>query len=335
MIKLIPRSRSCYQPILSIPTSSSFRYRDRTNYSNFANINKWAKIKSDHITIPDLSGSVKCTKPYLKKVVCDELTIKLAQQIVLLESFPYGLCKMPSIEKLRHQDTPIEVCGGIHEWKLDMKKKYDIDDFSNFTNNIDTSINSFYKKRLSSRIIISNYVNVEQYNKSIVSDNINISDIINVASLDATHVCNMKYGDAPNIVIIDSCKTKFSYIESHLHYIIFELLKNSAEAVMKKQLDDPPDIKIFISKDNEKPIVKIHDKWVGISPKDINKVWSYLYSTSDENVHDTDSLDLNISPRLSGFGYGIPMSRLTVEYFNGMIRINSVKDLCTDVHLYL
>jgi hypothetical protein len=306
---------------------------------------------------------VKCTKPYLKKVVCDELTIKLAQQIVLLESFPYGLCKMPSIENtlhkyiksfeevkninnenydktlenilLRHQDTPIEVCGGIHEWKLDMKKKYDIDDFYNFTNNIDTSINSFYKKRLSSRIIISNYVNVEQYNKSIVSDNIDISDIINVASLDATHVCNMKYGDAPNIVIIDSCKTKFSYIESHLHYIIFELLKNSAEAVMKKQLDDPPDIKIFISKDNEKPIVKIHDKGVGISPKDINKVWSYLYSTSDENVHDTDSLDLNISPRLSGFGYGIPMSRLTVEYFNGMIRINSVKDLCTDVHLYL
>ena len=44
---------------------------------------------------------------------------------------------------------------------------------------------------------------------------------------------NYYYGDAPEVEILGATKLEFAYMPAHLHYILFELLKNSMRATIE------------------------------------------------------------------------------------------------------
>ena len=48
---------------------------------------------------------------------------------------------------------------------------------------------------------------------------------------DAKYLCERTHGDAPEVMPHGRTDLTFSYIPSHLYYIMFELLKNSLRAV--------------------------------------------------------------------------------------------------------
>ena len=41
------------------------------------------------------------------------------------------------------------------------------------------------------------------------------------------------YGDAPEVEVVGATKLEFAYMPAHLHYILFELLKNSMRATLE------------------------------------------------------------------------------------------------------
>lgn len=347
----------------------------KRNYSDFKNIAKCANSTFENVTLNKLKNSIKINNKYLKYVVNKEFKNRLAKQIILLESCPYGLNKMPSIEKTiinlvksfdeikdadetdytnkncdeykdklkiildRHENTPFNICKGIYEWKNDIKTRYKFMDYAEFTENIDASLCKFYNKRMSSRIIASNYIKICEKDKTIVNDNLILGDVLNCAIIDAQNVCYQKYMIYPNINIIGNINTSFSYIDSYLYYVIFELLKNSYEASVLKNKINPPDINVHFTLYNKKPIIKIHDEGIGIKPNNIDNIFSYMYTTSDTNIQSSDSNDtfeeLTEKSSMSGFGHGLPMSKLILNYFGGDIKINSIYGICTDVYLYL
>ena len=149
-----------------------------------------------------------------------------------------------------------------------------------------------------------------------------------------------KYDMSPDIKIIGGFDGNFSYISGHFYHIMHELLKNSLEATVLKHKnnDTLPPITMTITNHKDKPLIRVHDDGVGLIPNDIDFIWSYFFSKSSDslqNIHDKENLYRFIqTPHISGFGYGMPMSKLLIEYFDGNMTFNSIKNHGSDVYLY-
>lgn len=50
----------------------------------------------------------------------------------------------------------------------------------------------------------------------------------------AAELCKAKYGDAPKLVITGPSAPKFNYLPRHIDYMLLELFKNAARAVMER-----------------------------------------------------------------------------------------------------
>lgn len=134
---------------------------------------------------------------------------------------------------------------------------------------------------------------------------------------------------------------QFPYVEAHLYYIFFEVLKNALRASIEKMGADgvPPPIHASImtgsslTDENEK-VFKISDSGVGIQTKDVRKVWSYFYSTHSQGMAAAADSSQDALP-LGAKGLGLPLSRVLARYFGGEIDVHSIPRMGTDVYIYL
>lgn len=157
----------------------------------------------------------------------------------------------------------------------------------------------------------------------------------------------------------------------------FELLKNSMRAVIEfhgLKNYDAPAIQVVLTNDEERYAIKVSDQGGGIPRKDMPRIWSYLYTTTnptsteelvnqiqgggssgggggggrssgssqDDGVdaaggHPTNAVGPSgdSSTPMSGLGYGLPISKVLSEYFGGSLDIVSVQGHGTDCYLYL
>jgi pyruvate dehydrogenase kinase 2/3/4 len=63
---------------------------------------------------------------------------------------------------------------------------------------------------------------------------------------DARSICMREYGAAPDVSIYGDPSFVFAYVPSHLHHMVFELVKNSLRAVQDRfedADDEPPPIR--------------------------------------------------------------------------------------------
>jgi pyruvate dehydrogenase kinase 2/3/4 len=63
---------------------------------------------------------------------------------------------------------------------------------------------------------------------------------------DARSICLREYGSAPDVSIYGDFGFTFAYVPSHLHHMVFELVKNSLRAVQDRfedAEDEPPPIR--------------------------------------------------------------------------------------------
>ena len=126
------------------------------------------------------------------------------------------------------------------------------------------------------------------------------------------------------------------YVPSHLHHMLFELLKNSMRAVVERNIDKTeefPEIKLVVAEGTEDLTIKISDEGGGIPRSGIPLIWSYLYTTASPLLEVDSSVDARTP--LAGFGYGLPLSRLYARYFGGDLRLISMDGYGTDAYLHL
>ncbi|KAL9657084.1 hypothetical protein ABK040_002710 [Willaertia magna] len=219
------------------------------------------------------------------------------------------------------------------------------------------SLDSFYINRIGIRMLIGQHLTLHQQFTTASRDNIrdhsrhahsssqqyiglickhtNPSKVAQNAIEDATEICRNYYGKAPNVKIIGNLNLTFPYVESHLYYVLFELLKNSMRAVVEKYYDYSeeklPNIKIIISdnKSGEDISIKISDEGNGIPRRDMPKLYSYLYTSSQMLP-----LKENAKP-FAGLGFGLPLSKLYAKYWGGDLILMSLNGYGTDAFIYL
>jgi pyruvate dehydrogenase kinase 2/3/4 len=166
-------------------------------------------------------------------------------------------------------------------------------------------------------------------------------EIVRHATHDATLMCTRKYGDAPQVDIKGRLDLTFPYMPTHLHYILLELLKNAMRATMETNGFDSklPPVTVIIadSPENEDIVIKVSDEGGGIRRSQINKIWSYLYTTADPQIQDgyIGEKDHSSDSPLAGLGYGLPISRSYAQYFGGDLDILSMEGFGTDAFIHL
>lgn len=95
---------------------------------------------------------------------------------------------------------------------------------------------------------------------------------------------------------------------------MFELLKNSLRAVVELygSTDESklPPIKVVVVEGKEDITIKISDEGGGIPRSAIPLIWTYMYTTMENQGIDQDFQSTDFKAPMAGFGYGLPLSRL-------------------------
>ena len=339
-------------------------------------IHKYTKT-NPKISIQNLLD-FKNIKPQNKIIFLrEDLKSRFAEQITKIDNLPYGLSMMPSIQTInkwylqsfkdisnnslkqdtleniynRHSSTLITFSNGIMEYKNFLNNFYgndfNLNEYLNLNNRgkiINKDLDVFYTNRISIRLLISHYLELEKkqfdtnYN-GIVSLNEPLTNIINDAIISSQHICERVYNNYPkvNIKVIGDPPI-FPFIKNNMFYIFLEIIKNSFKATMAKHSDNIPNVDIFIYNYDNNISIKISDYGEGIYYKDMNNIWSYFFSTAQKKrINITDQIELNdfdeTSP-LAGYGYGLPITNLLIKYFTDEIYISSIKNVGTDVYLH-
>jgi len=158
---------------------------------------------------------------------------------------------------------------------------------------------------------------------------------------DARQICMRAYGDAPEVEVFGDPELTFAYIPSHLHHMLFELVKNSLRAVAEKYQNDtrlPPPIRVVIAEGAEDITIKVSDEGGGIPRSGIDNIFSYFYTTAEvpiDFIEQADSFTDGMPAVLAGYGYGLPISRLYARYFGGDLQVMSMDGYGTDAYLHL
>ena len=194
-------------------------------------------------------------------------------------------------------------------------------------------LDRFYMSRIGIRVLAGQYLAMRQEPQKdyigMICQKTSPQEVVRKAADDAIGVCQRKYGQSPRVDITGRLDLVFPYIPTYMHYILLELLKNALRATAEHHRTKPlPPVKVVIADgmDNEDVVVKIADEGGGIARSQIDKIWSYLYTTAGSSLQEAVFLGKDhskISP-IAGLGYGLPISRSYCRYFGGDIDLMSM-----------
>ena len=305
----------------------------------------------------------------------DELSIRLAQRIVQLETLPYDLPKIPSIIKVKemyfesfcrlmlfpkitlssflidkyppsdrqysrsnikrlysdrfdsedrkhlpsleiindynnklireitdiknkHANVASSIAQGVFEWK----KKIASNDLEK---EIQSFLNDFYQSRIGIRVLIGHHCALPtSKHVGIIDLHCNPLDIAHDAIANATFIFEQHYSVKAPQVLVYGNQVQLTSLSSHIHHILFELLKNSMRAHYETKQVSP--IRIIIADGKEDVTIKVSDEGGGIPRSGLPLIWTFMYTTAGE----PDLIESDFRAPLAGYGYGLPLSRL-------------------------
>ncbi|XP_062143692.1 pyruvate dehydrogenase (acetyl-transferring) kinase, mitochondrial isoform X3 [Alnus glutinosa] len=291
-----------------------------------------------------------------------ELPIRIARRALELETLPYGLSEKPAVLKVRdwyldsfrdlrsfseikdtsdekeftqmikaikvrHNNVVPMMALGVQQLKKVMNPKIvyeDLDEIHQF-------LDRFYMSRIGIRMLIGQHVELHNPDPpphcvGYIHTKMSPLEVARTASEDARAICMREYGCAPDVNIYGDPSFTFPYVPTHLHLMVFELVKNSLRAVQERFVDSDkvaPPIRIIVADGIEDVTIKVSDEGGGIPRSGLSKIFTYLYSTA-RNPLDVD-LGTADAVTMAGYGYGLPISRLYARYFGGDLQIISME----------
>ncbi|NXU40900.1 PDK1 kinase, partial [Drymodes brunneopygia] len=240
----------------------------------------------------------------------------------------------------RHNDVIPTMAQGVIEYK----ESFGIDPVT--SQNVQYFLDRFYMSRISIRMLLNQHsllfggkIN-PAHPKHIgsIDPNCNVVEVIRDGYENAKRLCDLYYMSSPEL-ILEEKNTKSPgqpmqvvYVPSHLYHMVFELFKNAMRATMEHHADRCiyPAIHVHITLGNEDLTVKMSDRGGGVPMRKIDRLFNYMYSTAPRPRVETSR-----AAPLAGFGYGLPISRLYAQYFQGDLKLYSLEGYGTDAVIYI
>ncbi|XP_030065996.1 pyruvate dehydrogenase (acetyl-transferring) kinase isozyme 1, mitochondrial isoform X2 [Microcaecilia unicolor] len=205
----------------------------------------------------------------------------------------------------RHNDVIPTMAQGVIEYK----DSFGVDPVT--SQNVQYFLDRFYMSRISIRMLLNQHtllfggkVKVNPaHPKQIgsIDPNCNVVEVIKDGYENARRLCDLYYLCSPELELTEvNAKSagqsiQVVYVPSHLYHMAFELFKNAMRATMEFHADK------------------------GVYPP-----IQVLVSLGSE--------DLAVK---AGFGYGLPISRLYAQYFQGDLKLYSLEGYGTDAAIYV
>ena len=291
-----------------------------------------------------------------------EFPIRLAKRVLDIEELPLGLADMPSVRvvqgwylqslrdllelphptpkeaearfsavieriKNRHNTVVPTMARGIQELKRHLGREDLGQEIAEF-------LDRFYMSRIGIRMLIGQHIALHRSTEGwvgILCEQCSPVAVAQEAIPAVQALCRQNYGAAPEVEIDGKVELTFSYIPSHLHHMLFELLKNSMRATAEfrgKNGKPLRPIRLIVAGGEEDITLKICDRGGGIPRSAMPRLFSYSFTTAPppppESVY-TSELD-----PMAGLGYGLPISRLYARYFGGDLQLISMEGYGTD-----
>ncbi|CAL5349574.1 unnamed protein product [Camellia sinensis] len=307
-------------------------------------VQRWGGLKQKGVSLKYMMefGSTPTLRNLLisAQFLHKELPARIARRALELETLPYGLSLKPAVLKVRdwyldsfrdlrsfpeikntndeleftqmikmikvrHNNVVPMMALGVQQLKKSLGRKIDYQDLDE----IHQFLDRFYMSRIGIRMLIGQHV-------------------ARTASEDARAICLREYGSAPDVNIYGDPKFTFPYVPTHLHLMVFELVKNSLRAVQERFMDSDkatPPIRIIVADGIEDVTIKVSDEGGGIPRSGLPKIFTYLYSTAKNPLDEQSDLGTTNIATMAGYGYGLPISRLYARYFGGDLQIISME----------
>ncbi|KAF8047346.1 hypothetical protein N665_3081s0004 [Sinapis alba] len=339
-------------------------------------VHKWGCMKQTGVSLRYMMefGSTPTERNLLisAQFLHKELPIRIARRAIELETLPYGLSEKPAVlkvrdwyvesfrdmrafpeikdtadekeftqmikaVKVRHNNVVPMMALGVNQLKKGMKLYENLDEIHQF-------LDRFYLSRIGIRMLIGQHVELHNPNPPLhtvgyIHTKMSPMEVARNASEDARSICFREYGSAPEINIYGDPSFTFPYVPTHLHLMVYELVKNSLRAVQERFVDSDrvaPPIRIIVADGIEDVTIKVSDEGGGIPRSGLPKIFTYLYSTARNPLEeDVDLGTADVPLTMAGYGYGLPISRLYARYFGGDLQIISMEGYGTDAYLHL
>uniref|UniRef100_A0A8C4STM7 Protein-serine/threonine kinase n=1 Tax=Erpetoichthys calabaricus TaxID=27687 RepID=A0A8C4STM7_ERPCA len=214
--------------------------------------------------------------------------------------------------------------------------------------NVQYFLDRFYMSRISIRMLINQHTLIFNGTTNPAHPNTigsidpqcDVSEVVRDAYESAKMLCDQYYLGSPELEIEEiNANTlrqaiRIVYVPSHLYHMLFELFKNAMRATIEnyegsRSLDP---IKVMVALGGEDLTIKMSDKGGGVPLRKIERLFSYMYSTAPTPQSGRGGSSLS---RDAGFGYGLPISRLYAQYFQGDLKLYSMEGYGTDAVIYL
>lgn len=100
-------------------------------------------------------------------------------------------------------------------------------------------------------------------------------------------ICEMALGVAPKVELQGHLDVTFPYFPTHVHYILSEVIKNSARATVEhhganKSESELPPIVVTIAKGKEDVTIRVSGRGGGIPRSKMKNIWRYSYTSAEE-----------------------------------------------------
>lgn len=147
-------------------------------------------------------------------------------------------------------------------------------------------------------------------------------------------VCLRVHGNAPEILICEAERGTLACVPAHLQYILQEVFKNACSAVVKahSQAASLPAITCQITHSPKAVKIRIKDLGGGMSLSCAQEAWSFMHTGGSKSAWREPGIAANM---MSGYGIGLPLSRLYASHFGGDLQLSSWETEGTEVCLTL
>ncbi|CAH2305763.1 Hypothetical predicted protein [Pelobates cultripes] len=242
----------------------------------------------------------------------------------------------------RHNDVVPTMAQGVVEYK----DSFGADPVT--SQNVQYFLDRFFMSRISIRMLLNQHTLLfggkmkvnpahPKYIGSI-DPACNVVEVIKDGYENAKHLCDLYYMHSPQLELTEfnaenpGQTIQVVYVPSHLYHMVFELFKNAMRATIEfyAESGNYPPVKVHVALGNEDLTIRMSDLGGGVPLRKIDRLFNYMYSTAPLPRFETSR-----ATPLAGFGYGLPISRLYAQYFQGDLKLYSLEGYGTDAAIYI
>jgi|TARA_B100000513_G_scaffold194909_1_gene124514 pyruvate dehydrogenase kinase 2/3/4 len=304
-----------------------------------------------------------------------ELPIRFAHRVKQLQLLPFGLSDDPRIQEaaavysrlimriIRHpkplttdheasfaelirEATPpfYSVPHHIGAALLDLSTHADDDAQRELQQRaLDEQLDHFFSARIGQRFLFQHYIASREERRptfsGIIQSDCSVVAVCEAAASEAVAAINASHGVSPNVTIIGDRELTFTFVPSHIFFVVEELTKNACKATADFHVESKelPPVRVIVAKGDHEVTIKVADEGGGIARSKLREKWSYRGSKLCSGRH-TDGVvglqRLGAAPPASP-GLGLPMSRLYAKYFGGTLHLAPMEGFGTDTYVKL